>query len=59
MRIKWSCGHEGYINLDWLKRNSYSCYALENHRKSIHPELKKQVARFITIIFIFVYRKQF
>ena len=54
MRIKWSCGHEGYINLDWLKRNSYSCYALETRRKSIHPDLKKQVARLTTIV-IFLY----
>jgi hypothetical protein len=42
VRMKWSCGHEGYVNLDWLKRHSYASHTLENRRKSIHPELGKQ-----------------
>ena len=43
VRIKWSCGHEGYVNLDWLKRHSYSSHALETRKKKSYPQLEKQV----------------
>ena len=43
VRIKWSCGHEGYLNLDWLKRHCYSRHTLENRRKRSYPDLGKQV----------------
>ena len=31
--MKWSCGHEGHLNLDWLKRNNYSSKTLEKGRR--------------------------
>ena len=37
MKMKWSCGHEGYLNLDWLKKHCYSSHSLETARKNSLP----------------------
>ena len=41
--MKWSCGHEGHLNLDWLKRNNYSSKTLEKGRKDSTFLFAKQV----------------
>jgi hypothetical protein len=42
VKIKWSCGHEGHLNLDWLKRHCYSPHTLEKARRESLPILSKQ-----------------
>ena len=38
MKIKWSSGHEGHLNIDWLRKHCYSSHSLENARKSSKPD---------------------
>ena len=37
LSMKWSCGHEGHLNLDWLKRHCHSAKTLEEARESSAP----------------------
>ena len=37
VNMKWSCGHEGYTNLDWLKKHCYSSHSLKTARKNCLP----------------------
>ena len=43
VKIVWSSGHEGHVNLDWLRRHCYSHHSLEERRKECLPEVQKQV----------------
>ena len=43
VKIVWSGGHEGHVNLDWLMRHCYSHHSLEKRRKGSIPQLSKQV----------------
>ena len=41
--MKWSCGHKGHLNLDWLRRHCYSAQTLEKARRNATPKLLTQV----------------
>ena len=43
VNMKWSCGHEGYLNLEWLRNHCYSAHTLEVARKNSVPTLVKKV----------------
>ena len=43
VKMKWSCGHEGHVNLDWLRRHCYSNHSLDVRRKNCSPLLPQQV----------------
>ncbi|CAI8039430.1 Gamma-butyrobetaine dioxygenase [Geodia barretti] len=38
VKMKWSCGHEGHLNLDWLRRNCYSARTLKEARRNSTPK---------------------
>jgi hypothetical protein len=38
VKIKWSCGHEGHLSLDWLRRHCYSSHTLEKARRNSTPK---------------------
>jgi gamma-butyrobetaine dioxygenase len=37
VKMKWSCGHEGHLNLEWMRKHCYSSQSLERARKSCAP----------------------
>ena len=43
LEMKWSCGHQGFLNLDWLRKHCYSSKVLEEGRKKISPLFATQV----------------
>ena len=43
VKIVWSSGHEGHVNLDWLRRHCYSHHSLEEARRKTTPKLLSQV----------------
>jgi gamma-butyrobetaine dioxygenase len=43
LEMKWSCGHQGFLNLDWLRKHSYSSKVLEEGRKKISPLFATQM----------------
>ena len=44
--LKWSCGHEGYLNLDWLRKHCYSAKILQEGREKAAPLFATQVSNF-------------
>ena len=52
MNMKWSCGHKGYLNLDWMKNNCYSAHTLENGREKSIPTFATQVSHILMNVYV-------
>ena len=50
VKMKWSCGHEGYVNLDWLRRHCYSNHSLDKRHKGCIPLLSQQVYTLLCLV---------
>ena len=37
VKVKWSCGHEGHLQVDWLKEHCYSKHSLDTATKNGKP----------------------
>ena len=54
LEMKWSCGHEGYLNLDWLRKHCYSAKNLQEGREKTTPLFATQVANSCISVYSFV-----
>ena len=43
VKLRWSCGHEGHLNIDWLRKHCYAPHTLQKAMKDGMPNISALV----------------
>ena len=53
VKFKMSCGHEGQMNMDWLRKHCYSSHTLQTTIENSIPDTSRLVSRFQLMSVVF------